>query len=593
MKESNPSLRKAKIANCFKQIPLIDNQEHVLILSSLWKIAMAHPNDPEFPSLGIFRCMATLINRGINDKDWLNKDQNIYIPYYAAHIIGSYTMNKPEFAIKAVKSGVIPPLIELLRGKISWVEQRVAVRALGHLASYDASFHSVAEHEEEVVNLAMEIASTCLEVVYVEFVGAKDKKSRLKYQRDLLTRGVEGVEMENRKAEEWASQLQCWSLYLLNCFASKEKSVNLICRQNFLKDLSEMWGGFVNHSSPAGVGLIRILCYSKIGRKSISELKGVILSLGNLSRSSDDWQYMGIDCLLLLLRDPNTRYKIIEIAAIFLMDLIESRRIGGRSNVGETIIRTLLLDYKITKSKIKDVRVERALEEIWGFGERRKREKMMSEEQLHEKKVLASLLKQQGKQSFLSGEVEEALIKYTEALEICPLKLRKERTVIYSNRAQCSLLLSDSDSAIRDATRALCLSGNSHVKSFWRRSQAYDMKGLAKESLTDCVMFINGCIKSESRKRIKVPYYAARMISKQMEATWLFAAARSKTINVLLHNKVKESDGREKIWNEERQYDDMMRIMKEKKEMTTIIEEPLIQKCDGRRKLRSSRRGKV
>lgn len=565
MKESNPSLRKAKIANCFKQIPLIDNQEHVLILSSLWKIAMAHPNDPEFPSLGIFRCMATLINRGINDKDWLNKDQNIYIPYYAAHIIGSYTMNKPEFAIKAVKSGVIPPLIELLRGKISWVEQRVAVRALGHLASYDASFHSVAEHEEEVVNLAMEIASTCLEVVYVEFVGAKEKKSRLKYQRDLLTRGVEGVEMENQKAEEWASQLQCWSLYLLNCFASKEKSVNLICRQNFLKDLSEMWGGFVNHSSPAGVGLIRILCYSKIGRKSISELKGVILSLGNLSRSSDDWQYMGIDCLLLLLRDPNTRYKIIEIAAIFLMDLIESRRIGGRSNVGETIIRTLLLGYKITKSKIKDVRVERALEEIWGFGERRKREKMMSEEQLHEKKVLASLLKQQGKQSFLSGEVEEALIKYTEALEICPLKLRKERTVIYSNRAQCSLLLSDSDSAIRDATRALCLSGNSHVKSFWRRSQAYDMKGLAKESLTDCVMFINGCIKSESRKRIKVPYYAARMISKQMEATWLFAAARSKTINVLLHNKVKESDGREKIWNEERQYDDMMRIMKEKK----------------------------
>lgn len=565
MKESNPSLRKAKIANCFKQIPLTDNQEHVLILSSLWKIAMAHPNDPEFPSLGIFRCMATLINRGINDKDWLNKDQNIYIPYYAAHIIGSYTMNKPEFAIKAVKSGVIPPLIELLRGKISWVEQRVAVRALGHLASYDASFHSVAEHEEEVVNLAMEIASTCLEVVYVEFVGAKDKKSRLKYQSDLLTRGVEGVEMENRKAEEWASQLQCWSLYLLNCFASKEKSVNLICRQNFLKDLSEMWGGFVNHSSPAGVGLIRILCYSKIGRKSISELKEVILSLCNLSRSSDDWQYMGIDCLLLLLRDPNTRYKIIEIAAIFLIDLIESRRIGGRSNVGETITRTLLLDYKITKSKIKDVRVERALEEIWGFGERRKREKMMSEEQLHEKKVLASLLKQQGKQSFLSGDVEEALIKYTEALEICPLKLRKERTVIHSNRAQCSLLLTDLDSAIRDATRALCLSGNSHVKSFWRRSQAYDMNGLAKESLTDCVMFINGCIKSESRKRIKIPYYAARMISKQMEATWLFAAARLKTINVVLHNKVNESDGQENIWNEERQYDEMMRIMKEKK----------------------------
>ncbi|RVX00029.1 hypothetical protein CK203_024870 [Vitis vinifera] len=38
----------------------------------------------------------------------------------------------------------------------------------------------------------------------------------------------------------------------------------------------------------------------------------------------------------------------------------------------------------------------------------------------------------------------------------------------------------------------------------------------------DCIMFINGCINSETTKRVKVPYFAARMISKQMEATWLF-----------------------------------------------------------------------
>lgn len=225
-------------------------------------------------------------------------------------------MNMVEFAEEAIKSGVIPPLMELLRGKLSWVEQRVAVRALGHLASYQRTFHAVAEHEEEIVNLAMHLASTCLDAVYVKFVGVKDKRKRLRYHCDLLTRGVGGLEMENRKAEEWASQLQCWSLYILNCFACQERSLNLICKLGFLRDLCEMWGGLVNHNSPAGVGLIRILCYSETGRKSVADSKKVIESLCNLSRSSDDWQYMGIDCLLLLLKDPETRHKVMEIASL-------------------------------------------------------------------------------------------------------------------------------------------------------------------------------------------------------------------------------------------------------------------------------------
>ncbi|KAG5018409.1 hypothetical protein JHK87_014264 [Glycine soja] len=92
---------------------------------------MAHRNEPQ----------------SINDTHWLLTNQNIYIPYYAAHIIGSYTMNKEEFAQLAVESGVLPPLLDLLSGKISWVEQRVAVRALGHLASYKSTFESVAQHE--------------------------------------------------------------------------------------------------------------------------------------------------------------------------------------------------------------------------------------------------------------------------------------------------------------------------------------------------------------------------------------------------------------------------------------------------------------
>jgi tetratricopeptide (TPR) repeat protein len=567
MKEPDSMIRRAGLQSCFKEMPFRDSQALALVLSGLWNIAMTQPDDPEFPSLGVFHCMASLIQKGIDNRSWLLKDQNIYIPYYAAHIIGSYTMNKVKFAEKAVQSGVIPPLMDLLRGKISWVEQRVAVRALGHLASFEKTFDAVAMYEEDVVKSAMQLASNCLEVVYSKFVGVRDAKERLKYHSDLLTRGVGGLDTENRKAEEWACQLQRWSLNLLNCFACKERSLNLICRQDFLRDLCEMWGGLVmNHVSPSGVGLIRILCYSKHGRKSIAESKEVVRSLCNLSRSSDDWQYIGIDCLLLLLKDQDTRFKVIEVSALFLVDLVELRSLGNRSNVGDAIARVLLFYYRQSMLKLKNSEVQKVMQEIWDLKvERRKREKTMTEEMVEERRVLAGLIKQQGNHMFWLGNIEEASVKYTEALDLCPLRLRKERVALYSDRAQCRLQLGNPDAAISDLTRALCLStpANSHSKSLWRRSQAFDIKRLAKESLVDCVMFLNGCIKTETAKGVKIPYHAARMISKQMEATWLFANLKSKTSSNQ-SSRVQELDGDSENYDKQK-HDEMMRIMIEKK----------------------------
>ncbi|CAA2959981.1 Clathrin, heavy chain [Olea europaea subsp. europaea] len=118
-----------------------------------------------------------------------------------------------EFAETAVNAGVIPALVELLRGKLTWVEQRVAVQALGHLATYASTFPAVANY---------------------------------------------GV-----------------------------------------------WGGLVNGNSPAGIGLLQPICSYKIDRGPITSCPGIIEALCNIAQSSDDWQYMAIDCLLWLLQDPN------------------------------------------------------------------------------------------------------------------------------------------------------------------------------------------------------------------------------------------------------------------------------------------------
>ncbi|KAF3647834.1 Tetratricopeptide repeat-like superfamily protein isoform 1 [Capsicum annuum] len=540
MEDKDPSLRKILIAQRFKDLHLIEDMELVPTLRCLWNIALAQPDDPEFPSLGVFNCMAKLLSRCTRDQKWLSRGKNVYVPYYAAHVIGSYTMNKARFSVLAVKSGVISPLIELLRGKITWVEQRVAVRALGHIARHRRTFEDIKVHELEIIKLTMDIASKCIYTICSEFVGKKSE-DRVEYHCYLMTKGLGELEMGNKKAESWACQMQCWSLYLLNCFVRKKRSINLICKEEFLKNLCDIWGGLQNQTSFSGIGLIRSLCDSEDGRKNIAQFKEVVVNICNLSRSSDERQYVAIESLLSLLKDPKTRNTVTNIAAPFLADLVELRTIKGRRKVGDMITQVLLQDYAKIKygfPRFYEEGSQKAIEEIWDLKvEKRKRDKIMSEREVKEMELLGSILKSEGNKKFWSTEIEAAVKEYTKALDLCPLKLRKERIVLYSNRAQCNLVLGEADLAISDTTRALCLSGEirPHVKSLWRRSQAYDMKGLARLSLMDCLMFINERSKLYGNRssRRKIPYYAMRLLNKQMTATWTFAgAAKSKADDI-------------------------------------------------------------
>ncbi|KAL8514214.1 hypothetical protein ACS0TY_013369 [Phlomoides rotata] len=534
MKEGNPSKRRASLLKFFRELPSQDDDGQVLPISGLWNTAMAHPNDPEFIELGIFECMAALIWKGLKNRRWLSHDQNIYIPYYAAHIIGSYTMNVEEFADMAVHAGVIPPLVELLRGRLTWVEQRVAVRALGHLATYATTFPSVASHGE-ILELSMQLATSSLEIVYTHFYQYVDR--RLSYHCDLLTRGMGGVEMESRKAEEWASQLQCWSLQLINCFAFKPEFLQSICKPEFVAKLPGMWGGLVNENSPAGIGLLRTICHHKLGRGPVASCSsGVIDSLCNIARSSDDWQYMAIDCLLWLLQDPTTCLKVSDKVLPTLIDLAEITTLGDHKKLGDSIVSVLeeYMQSSGTGRNSISSRTKEEIGELLASRQRLKWEKNMPKEDLHIKHAAALVVKLEGNSLFSSGDISNASSKYSEALALCPMRSKKERVVLYSNRAQCHLLLQQPLAAISDATRALCLHTpvNRHARSLWRRAQAYDMLGLAKESLLDAILFINEFSQSTdpdlSLRQNKVPDYAERLVKKQMRAAWLFKEAAIK-----------------------------------------------------------------
>lgn len=227
---------------------------------------------------------------------------------------------------------------------------------------------------------------------------------------------------------------------------------------------------------------------------------------------------------------------MIDTALPALLDLAEITTLGEHKKLGDSIVNVLqdcIQTPGIGRNSISSHAKEQ-VEELLNSRERLKWEKSMPKEDLHIKQAAALVVKLEGNSLFSSGDISGAALKYSEALALCPVRSKKERIVLYSNRAQCNLLLQQPMTAISDATRALCLQNpvNLHAKSLWRRAQAYDMLGFAKESLLDAIMYINECSQSTDpdmpTRQNKVPEYAERFVKKQIRAAWLFKDAAAK-----------------------------------------------------------------
>lgn len=228
--------------------------------------------------------------------------------------------------------------------------------------------------------------------------------------------------------------------------------------------------------------------------------------------------------------------QVIDKAVPALVDLAEISTLGDHKKLGDSIVNVLreCIQSQGTGRNSISSHAKEEVEELLNSRQRLKWEKNMLKEDLHIKQAAALVVKLEGNSLFSSGDISGAASKYSEALALCPMRSKKERVVLYSNRAQCNLLLQQPLAAISDATRALCIHSpiNRHAKSLWRRSQAYDMLGLAKESLLDAILFINECSQSSdpglSLRQNKVPDYAERLVKKQMRAAWLFREAAIK-----------------------------------------------------------------
>ncbi|XP_072041709.1 uncharacterized protein [Amphiura filiformis] len=111
-------------------------------------------------------------------------------------------------------------------------------------------------------------------------------------------------------------------------------------------------------------------------------------------------------------------------------------------------------------------------------------EASMTEEEKEAKRDEAQEHKKSGNEIFKTGEFLDAVYAYTQALEICPLSFKKDRSIMFANRAACHVRLEHHDDAIQDCTKALYLNPV-YLKVYLRRAQVYELTDKLDESLTD------------------------------------------------------------------------------------------------------------
>lgn len=98
----------------------------------------------------------------------------------------------------------------------------------------------------------------------------------------------------------------------------------------------------------------------------------------------------------------------------------------------------------------------------------------------------AEIVKMEANELFKCGKIDEAIVKYTQALAACRNndKDKLVKADIYANRAACHRQLYMSKKVVHDCTEALKLNPN-HVKALIRRGQAQESLEKFKEALED------------------------------------------------------------------------------------------------------------
>ncbi|KAJ8254626.1 hypothetical protein GJAV_G00195130 [Gymnothorax javanicus] len=152
----------------------------------------------------------------------------------------------------------------------------------------------------------------------------------------------------------------------------------------------------------------------------------------------------------------------------------EDREEGGKEQLGDA-------EKDECESEMKE---EVVVEEEFDEEYLQELEKDLSEEEKQSRREESLRLKETGNGQFKNGEHTEAEASYTAALGACPVCYKKERSILFSNRAAARLHLDQKEKAIADCTKAIELNPD-YVRAILRRAELYEKTDKLDEALED------------------------------------------------------------------------------------------------------------
>lgn len=117
-------------------------------------------------------------------------------------------------------------------------------------------------------------------------------------------------------------------------------------------------------------------------------------------------------------------------------------------------------------------------------------EKDMSEDEREDRRKESTRLKEEGNELFKKADYVEAENIYSQALRKCPAFYKKDRSILFSNRAAARLKQDKKDLALTDCTKAIELNPD-YVRALLRRAELYEKTEKLDEALADYQSVIN------------------------------------------------------------------------------------------------------
>lgn len=112
------------------------------------------------------------------------------------------------------------------------------------------------------------------------------------------------------------------------------------------------------------------------------------------------------------------------------------------------------------------------------------REASMPESDKEKYRQEAVELKIEGNKEFSIENYAKSINLYTEALNICPISYKDDRSIFYCNRAAAKIKINYTETAIEDCSKAIELNPN-YIKAYLRRAKLYETSDKLDESLND------------------------------------------------------------------------------------------------------------